>query len=110
LTLCGSARLLVVHLAGDLDKGDVVACFRSVLDRCRQLGATTVRFEMADVSFLSASALGALAAAHADLAAEGCDLELSGCSGVVRRLVGLADAVGMLPEGLWPARPRTATG
>jgi anti-anti-sigma factor len=91
-------------LAGEVDNDDVVACLQSSLERVRQLGVTSVSVDLQDVSFLSASGLGMLVAAHTDLAQQGCSLEISRCSKMVRRLIGLADAVGMLPDGLWPHR------
>jgi anti-anti-sigma factor len=104
LTVRASGHRLDVILAGEVDNDDVVACLQSSLERVRQLGVTSVSIDLQDVSFLSASALGMLVAAHADLAQQGCSLEISRCSRMVRRLIGLADAVGMLPDGLWPHR------
>jgi anti-anti-sigma factor len=102
-----SADAMIVRVVGDVDERHL-GCLQSVLDTVPGAGITDVHVDLSDVTFLGSRALGMLAAAHDDLAERGCRLVITSASPAVKRLIGLAGAVGMLPAGLWTAE-RAAT-
>jgi len=100
VTVATTGDVVVFKLVGEVDE-TALACLDSALESCRHVDTSSVLIDLRDVTFLSSRALGILVCAHADLAEHGCHVELSECSGVARRLIGVAETAGMLPQGLW---------
>jgi anti-anti-sigma factor len=109
MSVSTTADGLLLRIAGELDDSTVGAV-GAALTTGAATSVTAVDVDLGEVTFLSLRALGVLVTAHDDLAARGGRLVISSCSPVVQRLIGLADAVGMLPVGLWLAAPACRAG
>ena len=99
ITVTASCHDIGLKLDGEVDEISV-SCVESALAGCRDLDVSTVSIDLGDVTFMSSRVLGLLADAHVELGRRGCRVEITECSRVVHRLIALATAVGVLPDGL----------
>ncbi len=89
------AGVLVVRVAGDLDLAATRAVSRVLVEQV-PAGVSQILVDLTAATFLDASGIGALLAAHRAAAGRGQALRVSGASGLVRAVLEMTGVDGLL--------------